>query len=176
MDLAKETGNSQLTPLHLAVTLFEDPAGIAKSATLRVANEEAWRSSTRVLRKRLDKLPKARAHLDSGCLHSCGDIGLRRPQSHAWTAHYAAARHSPAPRVLLPSLPPTHSAHCASLAASLPTSIYHLPTSISISISIAHSLGSLRLLARPLKLACCKCEQALAGPYPPRACAGVARA
>jgi ATP-dependent Clp protease ATP-binding subunit ClpB len=29
-ELARENGNAQLTPIHLAVTLFADPEGIAR--------------------------------------------------------------------------------------------------------------------------------------------------
>lgn len=36
----------------------QEPQGIARSAVLRISGEEAWRSSVRVLRKRLVRLPK----------------------------------------------------------------------------------------------------------------------
>ncbi|GLC34379.1 hypothetical protein PLESTB_000735100 [Pleodorina starrii] len=58
INLATEERHAILTPLHLAVVLFEEPQGIARSAAARVGGDEAWRSCIRVLRKRLSKLPR----------------------------------------------------------------------------------------------------------------------
>ena len=49
---------AQVTPVHLAVVLFEDPEGIGRQAVLKCANEDALRSIVRVLKKRLVKLPQ----------------------------------------------------------------------------------------------------------------------
>ena len=48
IDLAQESGNPQLTPVHLALALFEDPEGIGKQAVLRVGSEDAYKSVLRV--------------------------------------------------------------------------------------------------------------------------------
>ncbi|KAK9810143.1 hypothetical protein WJX72_005514 [[Myrmecia] bisecta] len=58
-ELAKENGHSQITPLHLAVVLFENPEGLAKQAVLKVAStpDETWLSILRTLRRRLVRLP-----------------------------------------------------------------------------------------------------------------------
>lgn len=56
-ELASEHSHQQLTPLHVAVTLFEDPEGLAKTAVGKVGNEETWRSIVRVLKKKVVKLP-----------------------------------------------------------------------------------------------------------------------
>jgi ATP-dependent Clp protease ATP-binding subunit ClpB len=56
-ELAQESSHAQLTPVHLAVVLFEDPEGIAKQAVLKVGNEETLKSIIRVLRKKLVRLP-----------------------------------------------------------------------------------------------------------------------
>ncbi|EFJ47196.1 hypothetical protein VOLCADRAFT_61636 [Volvox carteri f. nagariensis] len=63
--LAQEEQHATLTPLHLAVVLFEEPQGIARSAASRVGGDEAWRSCIRVLRRRLAKLPKVQPAPDS---------------------------------------------------------------------------------------------------------------
>ncbi|GLI67219.1 hypothetical protein VaNZ11_011143 [Volvox africanus] len=65
INLAQEEQHATLTPLHLAVVLFEEPQGIARSATSRAGGDEAWRSCTRVLRRRLAKLPKVQPAPDS---------------------------------------------------------------------------------------------------------------
>ena len=56
-ELATENSHQQLTPLHVAVTLFEDPEGLAKTAVGKVGSDETWRSIVRVLKRRLVKLP-----------------------------------------------------------------------------------------------------------------------
>ncbi len=48
----------QVTPLHLAIVLFEDPEGIGRQAVLKCASEDALRSIVRVLKKKLVKLPQ----------------------------------------------------------------------------------------------------------------------
>ncbi|GIL82494.1 hypothetical protein Vretimale_11933 [Volvox reticuliferus] len=58
INLATEEKHATLTPVHLAVVLFEEPQGLASSAAIRAAGEEAWRSCTRVIRRRLTKLPR----------------------------------------------------------------------------------------------------------------------
>lgn len=63
IQLAKECGHAQLQPLHMAVCLCEDSAGLAKSCTLRAYSEDTWHSLCRVLRARLGKLPKVRKRL-----------------------------------------------------------------------------------------------------------------
>ncbi|GIL83035.1 hypothetical protein Vretimale_8548 [Volvox reticuliferus] len=65
INLAQEEQHATLIPLHLAVVLFEEPQGIARSAASRVGGDEAWRSCTRVLRRRLAKLPKVQPAPDS---------------------------------------------------------------------------------------------------------------
>ena len=49
---------AQVTPVHLAVVLFEDPEGIGRQAVLKCANEDTLRSIVRVLKKRLVRLPQ----------------------------------------------------------------------------------------------------------------------
>ncbi|KAA6429047.1 MAG: heat shock [Trebouxia sp. A1-2] len=56
-ELANEHSHQQLTPLHVAVTLLQDPDGLAKTAVGKVGSDETWRSINRVLQKRLVKLP-----------------------------------------------------------------------------------------------------------------------
>ncbi len=47
-----------MTPLHLAIVLFEDPEGIGRQAVLKCAGEDTLRSIIRVLKKKLVKLPQ----------------------------------------------------------------------------------------------------------------------
>ena len=41
--LALENNHQQLTPVHLAITLLEDPEGLAQQAVLKHGNEETLR-------------------------------------------------------------------------------------------------------------------------------------
>lgn len=54
--LAEEEQQQQLTPLHLAVPMFDE--GLGKQAVIKASGDEAWRSLCRTLRKRLVRLPK----------------------------------------------------------------------------------------------------------------------
>ncbi len=56
-ELAQENSHQQVTPVHIAIKLFEDPEGIARQAILRNSNEETLRSILRVLKKKLVRLP-----------------------------------------------------------------------------------------------------------------------
>ncbi|KAK9916599.1 hypothetical protein WJX75_004717 [Coccomyxa subellipsoidea] len=56
-ELAQENSHQQVTPIHVAIKLLEDPEGIAKQAILRNSNEETLRSILRVLNKKLVRLP-----------------------------------------------------------------------------------------------------------------------
>ncbi len=56
-ELAQENSHQQLAPVHAAITLFEDPEGIARQAVLKNADEETLRSILRLLKKKLVKLP-----------------------------------------------------------------------------------------------------------------------
>ena len=56
-ELAQENSHQQVTPVHVAIKLLEDPEGIAKQAILRNSNEETLRSILRVLNKKLVRLP-----------------------------------------------------------------------------------------------------------------------
>lgn len=56
-ELAQDNSHQQVTPVHAAVALFEDPEGLAKQAVLRNSNEETLRSILRVLKKKLVRLP-----------------------------------------------------------------------------------------------------------------------
>jgi ATP-dependent Clp protease ATP-binding subunit ClpB len=56
--LAQEESHQQVTPVHLALVLFEEPEGVARQVCLKVGSEDTWRSICRVLRKHLVKLPK----------------------------------------------------------------------------------------------------------------------
>ena len=56
-ELATEHSHQQLTPLHVAITLFEDPEGLAKTAIGKIASDETWRSALRVLKRKLVRLP-----------------------------------------------------------------------------------------------------------------------
>ena len=42
-NLALENNHQQLTPVHLAITLLEDPEGLAQQAVLKHGNEETLR-------------------------------------------------------------------------------------------------------------------------------------
>lgn len=57
-ETAQESQHQQLTPIHLAIAIFEDPEGIAKQATIKVAGDETYKGLLRVLRKRLVRLPQ----------------------------------------------------------------------------------------------------------------------
>lgn len=57
IETARDSGHPQLTALHLAVALLEDPGGLAKQAVLRASNEQTYLSLLRVLKKRLVRLP-----------------------------------------------------------------------------------------------------------------------
>ncbi|KAG7669284.1 hypothetical protein Ndes2526B_g05585 [Nannochloris sp. 'desiccata'] len=57
-DLALEEQQQQLSPVHLAIVLFEDPEGIAKQACIKASNEDTYRSVNRMLRRAVSKLPK----------------------------------------------------------------------------------------------------------------------
>ena len=56
-ELAQDNSNAQISPVHLAIALFEDPEGLAKQAVMREGSDEALRSILRVLRKKLVRLP-----------------------------------------------------------------------------------------------------------------------
>lgn len=54
---ASEHSHQQLTPVHVATVLFEDPEGLAKTAINKFSNEETWRSVLRVLQRKVVRLP-----------------------------------------------------------------------------------------------------------------------
>lgn len=57
-ELAVDAGHVQLTPLHLAVSLISDPAGIFRQAIANASgSEESPKSVERVLNQALKKLP-----------------------------------------------------------------------------------------------------------------------
>lgn len=56
--MAQEEQHQQLSPIHLAIVMFEDPEGMARQAVVKASGEEAWKSICRILRKRLVRLPK----------------------------------------------------------------------------------------------------------------------
>ena len=56
-ELAQDNSNAQVSPVHLAISLFEDPEGLAKQAVMREGSDETLRSILRVLRKKLVRLP-----------------------------------------------------------------------------------------------------------------------
>lgn len=56
-ELAQDNGHAQISPVHLAIALFEDPEGLAKQAVLREGNDETLRSILRVLKKMLVRQP-----------------------------------------------------------------------------------------------------------------------
>jgi ATP-dependent Clp protease ATP-binding subunit ClpB len=56
-DLALEQSQQQLSPLHVACVMFEDPEGIARHAVLKSSNEDVYRAIVRSLKKALVKLP-----------------------------------------------------------------------------------------------------------------------
>lgn len=55
--LALEQSQQQLTALHLAAVLVEDPEGIARACVLRCSSDAHYQSLARTLRRKLDKLP-----------------------------------------------------------------------------------------------------------------------
>lgn len=54
--LAEEHGQQAISPLHLAVPVFDE--GLGKQAVAKAAGPEAWASLCRTLRRKLSKLPK----------------------------------------------------------------------------------------------------------------------
>ena len=85
IETAREAGHPQLTALHLAVALLEDPEGLAKQAVLRASNEQTYLSLLRVLKKRLVRLPSV-SPLPGVCVSLC-----------AWAPSvHAAGYHIPA--------------------------------------------------------------------------------
>ncbi|MEW5297915.1 MAG: hypothetical protein WDW36_001093 [Sanguina aurantia] len=58
ISLAAEHGHQQLTCLHVAVVLFEDASGLARSVLAKLGGDGSWKSVCRTLRKRLLLLPK----------------------------------------------------------------------------------------------------------------------
>ena len=56
-ELAQDNSHAQISPVHLAIFLFEDPEGLAKQAVLREGNDETLRSILRVLKKKLVRQP-----------------------------------------------------------------------------------------------------------------------
>ena len=56
-ELAQDNGHAQISPVHLAIALFEDPEGLAKQAVLREGNDETLRSILRVLKKKVVRQP-----------------------------------------------------------------------------------------------------------------------
>jgi len=60
--LAEEEQQQQISPLHLAVPMFDE--GLGKQAVVKAAGDEAWRSLCRTLRKRLVRLPKVQGDGD----------------------------------------------------------------------------------------------------------------
>ncbi|PNH00854.1 Chaperone protein ClpB1, partial [Tetrabaena socialis] len=65
ISLATAEQHAVLTPTHLAVVLFEEPHGIARSAAARVGGDAAVASCIRVLRRRLGQLPRVDPAPDS---------------------------------------------------------------------------------------------------------------
>jgi ATP-dependent Clp protease ATP-binding subunit ClpB len=57
-ELAQEEQHQQLAPVHLALVMFEDAAGIARQAAVKGYGDDTYKSVCRVLRKRLVRLPK----------------------------------------------------------------------------------------------------------------------
>jgi ATP-dependent Clp protease ATP-binding subunit ClpB len=62
-NLAQEEQHQQLSPIHLAIVLFEDSKGLAQQACTSIGGEEAYRSALRTLRKKLVRLPKIQTEL-----------------------------------------------------------------------------------------------------------------
>lgn len=56
-EAATDSGNPQLTPVHLAQALLADAEGIGKQVIIRAANEEAYTRVLRGLQKHLVRLP-----------------------------------------------------------------------------------------------------------------------
>ena len=73
--------SAQVTPVHLAVVLFEDPEGIGRQAVLKCAYEDTLRSIVRVLKKKLVRLPQISPPPDQASTTCC------KNSSHAETKH-----------------------------------------------------------------------------------------
>lgn len=56
-ELATEHSHQQVTPLHVATALFEDPEGLAKTAVKKSGTEDALRAILRVLNRKVVRLP-----------------------------------------------------------------------------------------------------------------------
>jgi ATP-dependent Clp protease ATP-binding subunit ClpB len=56
--LAQEEQHQQLQPLHLAIPMLEDPAGIFKQAVIKASGQDAYAGLMRTLRKKLVRLPR----------------------------------------------------------------------------------------------------------------------
>ena len=101
IETAREAGHPQLTALHLAVALLEDPDGLAKQAVLRASNEQTYLSLLRVLKKRLVRLPSV-SPLPGLCAFVCLDplsacSWLNRSQPMHWKS---SRRHIGSPLLL----------------------------------------------------------------------------
>lgn len=72
-DVALESSHQQLTPLHVAFALFNDPEGIARQAVLQVGNEDSLKSVQRVLQKALVRQPSI-SGADAGEVYMSGDL------------------------------------------------------------------------------------------------------
>lgn len=76
-ELAQESSHQQITPLHVAVVMFEDPEGVAKAALGKQAGggaaAEALNSVLRVLRKQLVRLPAISGD-DGGDVYISADL------------------------------------------------------------------------------------------------------
>eukprot|EP00879_Flechtneria_rotunda_P018152 GHRR01019039.1.p1 GENE.GHRR01019039.1~~GHRR01019039.1.p1 ORF type:complete len:453 (+),score=145.18 GHRR01019039.1:304-1662(+) len=57
-ELAQEHQHQQLTPIHLAIAIFEDAEGIGKQAAIKAAGDETYKSILRTIRKRLVRFPQ----------------------------------------------------------------------------------------------------------------------
>jgi ATP-dependent Clp protease ATP-binding subunit ClpB len=41
-ELAQESSHQQLSPVHLAIAMFEDPEGIGKQCAVKAGGKKAW--------------------------------------------------------------------------------------------------------------------------------------
>lgn len=55
--MATEHSHQQVTPVHVATALFEDPEGLAKTAVRKFGTEETLRAILRVLNRKVVRLP-----------------------------------------------------------------------------------------------------------------------
>lgn len=86
--LAQEEQHVQVTPVHLASTLFDDAQGIGHTAAVRVAGEDGWKGICRCAARQVAFLHRI-AFRASGSFHCLPYL----PEAHAAQSASANSHH-----------------------------------------------------------------------------------